>query len=298
MRILIMLNPTKPLFHHYSSILNLVRVSAHINPLKRLVRASQHQVFQHRSIASTNHTTMNEPSLKPDRDFFTYTSGRYLYNEKLRLAERHVHFDVPAFKDIAANCVGRRHVRHMEKLAEGGFCRVFLLTMDDGFHVIAKLPYSSTVPKHLTTESEVATLDFLSSKGIPVPRVYAWSSESDNAVGSEYVIMEKAPEQPLELRWFGLTQKERVRLVTSFVEIERKMFSFAFSSYGSLYYKGRLPSHLQSDFYGSEVLNDTDASRFCIGPATDYMFWHGKRAQLDLNRGPCQFFAPVCSMSH
>ncbi len=89
---------------------------------------------------------------KPCQEPFTYTSGRYLYNEELRLAERHVHFDVPALKDIAADCVGRRSVTRMEKLAEGGFCRVFLLTMDDGFGVIAKLPYPLTVPKHFTTE--------------------------------------------------------------------------------------------------------------------------------------------------
>ncbi|KAL9104654.1 MAG: hypothetical protein Q9163_000397 [Psora crenata] len=224
---------------------------------------------------------------KPDQELFTYTSGRYLYNEKLRLDERHVHFDVPALKDIAAKCIGRRRVTRMKKLAEGGFSRVFLLTMDDGFEVIAKLPYSLTVPKHFTTESEVATLDFLSSKGIPVPRVYAWSSEGDNAVGSEYIIMEKAPGQPLESRWFSLTQKERVRLVTSFVEIERKMFSFTLGCYGSLYYKGRLPSHLQADLYGPETLDESgDTSRFCIGPTTDYMFWRGRHAQLDLNRGP------------
>ncbi len=93
---------------------------------------------------------MSEFCSKPDKELFTYTSGRYLYNEKLRLAERHVHFDVPALKDIATDCVGRRSVTRMEKLAEGGFSRVFLLTMDDGFEVIAKLPYSLTVPKHWT----------------------------------------------------------------------------------------------------------------------------------------------------
>ena len=235
---------------------------------------------------------MSELCPKFNQKLFNYTSGRYLYNEKLRLAERHVHFDVPALQDIAAKCVGRRSVTRMEKLAEGGFSRVFLLIIDDGFEVIAKLPCSHTVPKHFTTESEVATLDFLSSKGISVPRVYAWSSESDNAVGSEYIIMEKAPGQPLESRWFSLTQRDRVRLVTSFVEIERKMFSFALGSYGSLYYKGRLPSHLQADLYGPETLDESgDASRFCIGPATDYMFWRGKRAQLDLNRGPCWYFS-------
>ena len=151
--------------------------------------------------------------------------------------------------------------------------------MDDGFQVIAKLPYFLTVPKSLTTESEVATLDFLSSKSIPVPRVYAWSSKVDNAIGSEYIIMGKAPGQPLESRWFSLTPKERVRLVTSFVEIERKMFSFPLGSYGSLYYKSGLPLHLQADLYTPETLDESgDASRFCIGPATGYMFWRGKRA--------------------
>ena len=146
---------------------------------------------------------MSELSSKPDQELFT--SGRYLYNEKLRLAERRVRFNVLALKHIAANSVGRRSVTSMQKLAEGGFNRVFLLTMDDGFEVIAKLPYSLTVPTSLCTESEVATLDFLSSKSIPVPRVYAWSSKVDNAVGSEYIIMEKAPGQPLESRWFSLT---------------------------------------------------------------------------------------------
>lgn len=165
------------------------------------------------------------PCSKSDHELFAYTSGRYLYNEKLRLAERHVPFDVVALKNIAANSVGRRHVTHMKKFAEGGFNRVFLLTMNDGFEVIVKIPYSLTVPKRFTTESEVATLDFLYSKGLPVPRVYAWSSGTDNVVGAEYIIMEKAQGHPLESRWFSLTPKERVRLVTSYVEIKRKMFS-------------------------------------------------------------------------
>lgn len=109
-----------------------------------------------------------------ERGFSAYTSGRYLYNEKLRLAERYVEFNVDALKLVAANCIGRKGVAQMRKLAEGGFNRIFLLTMDDGFEVVAKIPYPLTIPKVLATESEVATLDFLHSKGIPVPRVYTW----------------------------------------------------------------------------------------------------------------------------
>ena len=52
-----------------------------------------------------------------------------------------------------------KKVVHISKLTEGSFNRIFLLTMDDGFEVIAKIPFPLTVPKRLTTESEVATLD-------------------------------------------------------------------------------------------------------------------------------------------
>ncbi|KAL4794314.1 kinase-like domain-containing protein [Aspergillus venezuelensis] len=229
-------------------------------------------------------STTNEPN-----DLFSYTSGRYVYNEGLRLSERRVEFNVQALKAIAARSVGRNHVSRIEKLAEGGFNRVFLLIMDDGFEVVAKIPYRLTVPRTLTTESEVATLDFLRVHGIPVPRVYAYSSNMDNEVGTEYTIMEKAPGNPLQDKWFNLTPKERVRLVTSFVDIERRLFSIPFASYGSIYYHDRLPSNMRPiDIHTDELnaMKGNGGDRFCIGPSADYDFWLGRRALLDLNRGP------------
>lgn len=190
------------------------------------------------------------------QDLFRYTSGRYLYNEHQRFVERYVEFNVEELKTIVARSVDRKKVVHISKLAEGGFNRILLLTMDDGFEVIAKIPFPLTVPKKLTTESEVATLDLLRSKGIPVPQVYTYSSTDDNPVGSEYIVMEKAPGKPLTSRWFELTPRERVPLVVSFVEIEKKLFDIPFGSYGSLYYKDNLPSSSRADLYASP--NDTD----------------------------------------
>ncbi|KAH8425311.1 uncharacterized protein LDX57_003068 [Aspergillus melleus] len=230
-------------------------------------------------------------STGPDQDLFAYTAGRYIFNEKRRLEERYAEFDVEALKTVAASSVGRDAVLQIKKLAEGGFNRVFVLTMSDGFEVIAKTPYPVTVPTKLATESEVATLDFLRTRGIPVPQVYAYSSQSNNAVGTEYIIMEKAPGQPLDRRWFDLTPKERVQLVTSYVDIERKLFSIPFGSYGSLYYTHSIHPHLQHDIYRTPHKDDSQA-RFCIGPSADYTFWRGKRASLDLERGPCQSFTP------
>ena len=225
------------------------------------------------------------PRFHDDPDFFNYSSGGYLYSEKCRLSERSIKFNVQALKDIASSSLERGAVANFRKLAEGGFNRVFLLTFEDGFEIIAKIPYSISVPKSLATASEVGTMDFLRSKGLPVPQVYAWSSDSMNPVGVEYIIMQKAPGKPLEDHWFQLTQKERARLMESYIKLERMLLDLRFDAHGSIYYKESLPSKLQSDLHASERKDDTD--RFCIGPTADYMFWLGRRSQLDIHRGPC-----------
>ncbi|OBT86550.1 hypothetical protein VE02_04354 [Pseudogymnoascus sp. 03VT05] len=235
-----------------------------VRSLKGLLTRPRLHPYRRRDIPTRGFTAISGQKLESlkeqQHELFSYTSGRYLYNEQRRLAERYVEFNTEALKTVAAESVGRKTVSYMKKLAEGGFNRVFLLTMDDGFEVIAKIPYHLTVPKLFTIESEVATLDFLQSKGIPVPGVYAWSSKSDNA---------------------------RVRLVTSYVKVERKLFSLPIDAYGSLYYKENLPLHLQADIYAPETPDVSgDAKRFCVGPIVDYMFWRGRRAGLELDRGP------------
>lgn len=73
----------------------------------------------------------------------------------------------------------------MGRFAEGGFNRVFLLTMDDGFEAILKIPYHIAGPKHFATASEAATLQYLHSKGIPVPKGYGYSTSESNPTGVE-----------------------------------------------------------------------------------------------------------------
>ncbi|RAH40928.1 phosphotransferase enzyme family protein, partial [Aspergillus brunneoviolaceus CBS 621.78] len=123
---------------------------------------------------------------------FEYTSGRWIYNEEVRLAERHRKFDVDALKRAAARSLERSdtNIKSLSKLAEGGFNRVLLITMLDDTQALARLPYPSTKPRQLTVASEVATLALLRGYGIPVPRVYAYSTDANSPVGSEYIIME------------------------------------------------------------------------------------------------------------
>ena len=110
------------------------------------------------------------------------------------MAERYVRFNVPELINTAAMAVGRDRCMEIIKLTEGGFNKIFLLTMDDECEVIARIPISIAGPAHCTTASEVATMDFLRTRlDIPVPKVFAWASRvgGDNPVGAEYIIMEK-----------------------------------------------------------------------------------------------------------
>ncbi|PKY04125.1 hypothetical protein P168DRAFT_343353 [Aspergillus campestris IBT 28561] len=177
-------------------------------------------------------------------------------------------YSVRALKYIAARSVARKRVVCTKRIAEGGFNRVCLLTMNDGFEIIAKIPCAVPGPKTYATESEVATLDFLRSKGVPAPQVYSYSSQSDSPVGSEYIVMGKARGQP-------------------YVELEQKLFSINFISYGSLYYTDKLPPNIRAPLYDhSNGYESHDEMRFCISPSADYTFWRGRRALLNIDRGP------------
>jgi hypothetical protein len=100
-----------------------------------------------------------------DPSLFKYTSGCFLFNEKLRLTARNVDFDVQTLQHAAEGSTGNKHgkVINMVKLAEGGFNHVFTLVHEDGSEMIAKILYHSTAPGYYAIASGAATLTFLRS---------------------------------------------------------------------------------------------------------------------------------------
>lgn len=170
------------------------------------------------------------------------------------------------------------------KLAEGGFNKIFLLTMDDESEVIARIPTSIAGPRYYTTASEAATMQFLRDiLQIPVPRVLAYSATHDNPVGVEYIIMERLQGQSLGSRWLSLSTAELADVMSQLVEFEQKIFSFKFPAYGSLYNKHDISENLRRNI--SSVEGD-----FCIGPICKRQFWHRERADMNIDRGPCMCF--------
>ncbi|KAK3724179.1 hypothetical protein LTR37_001304 [Vermiconidia calcicola] len=108
---------------------------------------------------------MAEPvSIQPEYDtFFSYDSGRWLWDEEEQLHKRYKRFNVDHLHQIAAKASGARRCISMSKLNEGNSNKAFRLVMDDNTAVIAKIPSPNAGPPTWTTASEVATMDFVRS---------------------------------------------------------------------------------------------------------------------------------------
>lgn len=105
--------------------------------------------------SKANTTTI---SVAPDP--YSYTSGRWLNHDKLERDSRYIQFDFAALcKRAVELCPGAARVNQYEK-KDGGFNRTFVLTMDDGTRVMARLPTGIAGPRRLTTSSEVATMTY------------------------------------------------------------------------------------------------------------------------------------------
>lgn len=102
--------------------------------------------------------------LNPDHEhFFRYTSGRWLWDEKQQLRVRYKVFNVAELQNLAAKAVRSDCCISITKLAEGGYNKVFCLTMNDGKRVLARIPNPNAGLAFYTTASEVATMELVSS---------------------------------------------------------------------------------------------------------------------------------------
>ncbi|KAF8306825.1 protein kinase subdomain-containing protein PKL/CAK/Fmp29 [Clavulina sp. PMI_390] len=219
---------------------------------------------------------------KPDHDLFDYTSGRWIINEPLRMAERRRVFNVDELRRLAAESVGRssEDVLSFSKLAEGGFNRSFLVTMHDGFQMVARIPYPKMAPKSYGIASEVATMDFLRETGLPIPKVFGYSYAPNNAAETEYIFMEYVQGTTVAKIWSELDEADIHSIMRQVTTFEALMMSIKLPAGGSLYY-----THDLKNLTGTAGIPLGD-SKFSVGPDARTCMWEKKRSQLDVDRGP------------
>lgn len=96
-----------------------------------------------------------------NQEYFRYTRGRFVSNEKHEMAQRYVRFDMQELGRLAAEAVGSTSCANIEKYPDGLYNKALLLTMDDGAQAVAKIPNPNAGRSHFTTASEVATMEFV-----------------------------------------------------------------------------------------------------------------------------------------
>ncbi|KAK2747769.1 hypothetical protein FQN57_001799 [Myotisia sp. PD_48] len=213
-----------------------------------------------------------------------YTDGRWLHQDELQRKVRYIEFDFPQLCKIAISlCEAASEVTSYEK-KEGGYNRVFILTMDTGKRIVVRIPTSVAGPRRLTTNSEVATIMYLQSKTLlPLPKILAWSDNPANPTGTEYIIQEHIEGIQLHEQWPTMDSVQHMECTKTLALIVRDMVKLDFPAYGNIYF---------SDAPIDEHLKLPLEDGFCIGPYCSPLFWNCGPGELELygkpssNKGP------------
>ncbi|KAL2849691.1 kinase-like domain-containing protein [Aspergillus pseudodeflectus] len=226
----------------------------------------------------------------PEDALYKYTRHRWLVDEQNELSKRYLKFNLRGLIDVAVGvCEGARYCTRVIKCSESLSSKAFILRMDNGMQVVAKLPNPGAGAPKYATASEVATHELLRDVfKLPVPRILAWSYDaSSNPVGAEYIISEKAPGVRLSTVWQQWPRKSKVKMVEQITDMENTLSSVSFPSHGSVYLKDDLRSLTgNADDISANGVPDEALSRFTIGPLTSAELWEGNRGEMDLDRGP------------
>jgi hypothetical protein len=125
---------------------------------------------------------------------------------------------------------------------------------------------------------------------IPIPEVFAWSSDTSNPVGAEYIIMENAPGIQLFKVWDTMNDRAKLALIKQLTNFESQLSSIQFPAYGGLYLSesSNIP-HDKRTILPSDI--DPSGSYF-VGPSSDrsWMVDGTGSINYDINSGPCMHF--------
>lgn len=130
--------------------------------------------------------------------------------------------------------------------AGGGFNKLYAITSsiaeyDERTECIFRV--AMPIDPWYKTESEVATMEYVRRyTSIPVPKIYAYDSSSDNKLGFEWILMEKMAGKPLDDYWdiYGyefdrFDMNTKLQIARSVAEWVHELSKLVFEKIGSLY---------------------------------------------------------------
>ncbi|KAK0222803.1 kinase-like domain-containing protein [Armillaria nabsnona] len=217
-------------------------------------------------------------------------SGRWLYNDAEQRAARYTPFGVDALQEIACKSVDARRCTAFTKIAEGSYNKIFLLEFDNTSRAVARIPSSIVGNTHLSTCSEVATMQFVREEldSHYAPKVLAWNASSSNPVALPFILMEYLPNPPLQSCWYHIKGVQTGYAMSDICWLQYFFTLRKFSQIGSLYFKEDVSPELQDrPLYLSDEDNQRlSAQKYRIGPIVDREWWRGERRNMRADRGP------------
>lgn len=111
----------------------------------------------------------------------------------------------------------------------------------------------------------------------------AWSTDASNAVGSEYIIMEKAAGTQLVKLWSKMPDKDHLLLIKNLCALLAEMANVKFPASGALYLQ---ESMSKDDRYVSLPSDSDPSAAFCIGPSCDRTWCDAD--MIRNHNGPCK----------
>ena len=163
----------------------------------------------------------------------------------------------------------------VDLLARGSFNQAYNITTENVATRSRKeyvFRVSLPVWPYYKIESDVATTEFVRlTTSIPVPVIYAFDSNPNNALGFEWMLMEKVKGMPLGDVWDTMDFDAKQSLTRIIAGWMAELSQFKFSKIGSIFMRY---CDSQMEFY--------------IGPLIHERLHEGDRLLCDIDRGPFQ----------
>ncbi|KAI9746756.1 MAG: hypothetical protein M1818_000471 [Claussenomyces sp. TS43310] len=148
------------------------------------------------------------------------------------------------------------------------------MAMDNGWKVVARVPFRVVGPPRLTSNSEVATMAYLRSKTtLPIPKLLAWSDNASSQIGCEYIIMEHVEGVQLHERWPTMNSQQRMLCIKGLGMMARDMVNLSCPAYGSIYF---------ADSPITQNVKISLGDSFCIGPNCGTLYWNSAAGESEL----------------
>lgn len=192
--------------------------------------------------------------------------------------------DIGAIKEIARNyykiCGLTNDKINIEFLAEGSFNKVYTVSsVDEDTKVTHECIFRCSLPgaPWYKTQSEVATMELVRrNTKIPIPKVFVFDSSMENALGLEWMMMEKINGKMYEDVEKDLGFDAKIRLYRQAAEWIDELSRLHFDKIGALYHNWSLPL--------------SDKASYKIGPLNTTDFDADLRLDYPINRGPFASF--------